>query len=60
MAIDRYDFKTRDWVDEDAERRHREEQAHARRQARKEKQIERHHSEAPAPRRPVAPARPKN
>jgi len=30
--------KQRDWVDEDIERRHKEEQEHARRQARKDKQ----------------------
>lgn len=38
MAKDKLDFDTEDWVDDSEERRLKEEQAHARRQARKAKQ----------------------
>jgi hypothetical protein len=48
MAKHKHDTDTRDWVDEDEDRRAREERDHARRQLRKEKLNERKNSEAPA------------
>jgi hypothetical protein len=50
--------KQRDWVDEDIERRHKEEQEHARRQARKDKYSERSNSEKATPAGPRAKTQP--
>jgi hypothetical protein len=47
MAKHKHDNDTRDWIDEDEDRRAREERDHARRQLRKEKLNERKNSEAP-------------
>lgn len=48
MAKDKHDLDSEDWVDDVEERREREIQEHARRQARKEKYLERKTSSAPS------------
>lgn len=49
MAKDRRDDTTRDWVDEDDERRFKEEREMVRRKLRQEKFHEKHDSETPPP-----------
>lgn len=48
MAKDQHDLNTEDWIDDVEERREREIQEHARRQARKDKLRERQNGEASA------------